>query len=201
MSTQSLLANFPDSKICQASEAFLTALSPPAMVNHGKRTFLFAAELGAKVDLRPDCEILYISSLLHDLGLEPGLAQADGNFEDVGGRAAAGFLLAHESPAKMVEVVETAIALHTQLSTADDPTPEYSLLHMGAMVDVIGMRIDDIPSSVFREILDEHPRLGCKKLLTRLLGDQATRKPQSRIASVIEQFKLLDLIQNAPFPE
>ena len=72
---------------------------------------------------------------------------------------------------------------------------------MGAMVDVIGMRIDEVSDQVVRDVLERHPRLGCKKLLVGLLGDQARTKPQSRIAASIEQFKLLDLIEQAPFSE
>ena len=195
------LTNFPDSKLCRASHAYLTALSAPTMVNHCKRTFLFAAAIADKVGLRPDLEVLYISSLFHDLGLEPGLAEADGDFEDVGGRAAAGFLIAHEAPEKTIEWVRTAIALHTQVSTAENQTPEYALLHMGAMVDVVGARIDHISESDVRQILEEHPRLGCKKLLIDRLDDQKKWKPKSRIASSIEQFNLLKLIEEAPFPE
>ena len=72
---------------------------------------------------------------------------------------------------------------------------------MGAIVDVIGMLIDELSESTVREVLEKHPRLGCKKRLIGLLDDQATKKSQSRIASAMEQLKLLDLIDQAPFAE
>lgn len=195
------LARFPDSPLCTASAAHLARLSTASMRNHCQRTFRFAVALGAKAELRPDLEVLYISSLLHDLGLEPGFAEQDGDFEDVGGRAARDFLLGRGAREELATSVQTAIALHTQLATADDPIPEHALLHMGAMVDVVGMRIEDIPEETVHAILEQHPRLGCKQLLLDALSRQVERKPDSRIAAAFEQFQLPELIRSAPFEE
>jgi hypothetical protein len=171
------------------------------MVHHCRRTYRFGLAVGQKAGLRPDAEILYIASLLHDLGLEPRFAEAEGNFEDVGGRAAADFLLERGASHKLADAVRAAIELHTQIATAEDPVPERALLHMGAMVDVVGMRIDQIPAETLREILERHPRAGCKELLLGALSKQVALKPASRIAAAFETFKLPALIQAAPFDE
>lgn len=199
MSRLDPLGPFPDSDPCVASAAYLAELAKPAMVFHCQRTYRFALALGEKVGLRPDLEVLYISSLLHDLGLEPRFAQADGDFEDVGGRAAAEFLLARRAPSKLADAVREAIEVHTQVTTAEDPVAERALLHMGAMVDVVGMRLDQLPEATLREILERHPRLDCKDMLVEALSKQVELKPDSRIAAAFATFKLPDLIRAAPF--
>lgn len=193
------LGPFPDSDLCVASAAYLSELAHPAMVHHCQRTYRFGLAVGQKTGLRPDLEVLYISSLLHDLGLEARFADAEGDFEDVGGRAAADFLQTRGASHRLAEAVRTAIELHTQLATAEDPIPEHALLHMGAMVDVVGMRIDQIHADTLRGILDRHPRAGCKELLLSALSRQVELKPDSRIASAFETFQLPDLIRAAPF--
>ena len=72
---------------------------------------------------------------------------------------------------------------------------------MGAMVDVVGMRIEDVPTSTLHAILEQHPRLGCKRLLIGALSRQVELKPASRISAMFKQFELAGLIQGAPFDE
>lgn len=59
------LSKFPDTEICTASTTYLAGLSTPSMINHCQRTYRFALAIGANAGLRPDLEVLYISSIFH----------------------------------------------------------------------------------------------------------------------------------------
>jgi HD superfamily phosphodiesterase len=74
------------------------------------RTWWFAEFLGRKREMKYDRELLYIASLLHDLGLSPSHA-ADKRFEVDGADAASRFLLANDYPKSKAEIVWDAIAL------------------------------------------------------------------------------------------
>jgi hypothetical protein len=190
----------PDTDVATAAGLFLREVSASPMVHHCHRTFLFAELIGEKVGLRADKEALYVSALFHDLGLDYAI-DGDDEFEVRGGKAAETFLLARNAPIKFASSVRTAIELHTDLNSANDDRPEVALLHMGAMVDVIGMRIDDIPAIALQRILEEHPRRGCKVHLRTMLSAEAMRKPSSGIAAAMQNLKLGDLIEQSPFDD
>ena len=192
------LPSAPDSLIAQAATLFLAEVSAPEMVHHCHRSFLFADLLGEKTGRRADKEALYISALFHDLGLDHA-TDGEESFEVRGGKAAETFLLARGADSRLASSVNTAIALHTDLASADHDQPEVALLHMGAMVDVVGMRIDDIPAKTLERILEEHPRSGCKAHLKTLLTAEALRHPTSNIATALRDLDLGSLIDQAPF--
>ncbi|MDF1847757.1 MAG: HD domain-containing protein [Parvibaculaceae bacterium] len=192
------LPSAPDSLIAQAATLFLAEVSAPEMVHHCHRSFLFADLLGEKTGRRADKEALYISALFHDLGLDHA-TEGEESFEVRGGNAAEAFLLSRGADTRLASSVNTAISLHTDLASADHDQPEVALLHMGAMVDVVGMRIDDIPAKTLERILEEHPRSGCKSHLKNLLNAEALRHPASNIATALRDLDLGSLIDQAPF--
>lgn len=188
----------PDSDIAKAAALFLAEVSEPMMVHHCHRSFLFAELLGEKTGRHADREALYVGALFHDLGLDYATEGKD-PFEVRGGIAAEEFLLARGASTQMAGSVRTAISLHTDLASANHDQPEVALLHMGAMVDVVGIRLEDIPVKTLEKILEEHPRTGCKTHLMQLLNAEAERQPESGIAAAIRDLNLNSLIQNAPF--
>lgn len=192
------LPSAPDSTIAQAATSFLTEVSAPVMVHHCHRSFLFAELLGEKTGRRADKEALYIGALFHDLGLDHA-TEGEEPFEVRGGNAAETFLLARGADSRLASSVNIAISLHTDLASADHDLPEVALLHMGAMVDVVGMRIDDIPTKTLERILEEHPRSGCKSHLKKLLNAEALRHPTSNIATALRDLDLDSLIDQASF--
>ncbi|MGV8995817.1 MAG: HD domain-containing protein [Parvibaculaceae bacterium] len=187
----------PDTAATKAAEAYLGALSTPAMVDHCKRSFLFGRALARKANARPDMEALYIGCLFHDLGLEPIFDGPD-DFEIIGAREASRFLKA-KGHATLADQVSAAIAIHTSIETANDPRPEVAYLNMGATVDVLGLRIDQIDAKLIQQIIEEHPRNGTKAMLVSLLNREITTKPNSNFARLQAQFDVLDRITAAPF--
>lgn len=187
----------PDTPACKAAEAYLGALSSSVMVGHCKRTFLFGRALADKAGAKPDLEALYVGSLFHDLGLEP-IFEGPGDFEMVGAREASRFLKA-KGYKVLADKVATAIEIHTTTTTAKDPRPEVAYLNMGATVDVLGMRIDQIDAKLIQQIVEEYPRDGTKTMLISLLKHQIDTKPNSNFGQIAARVDVLKLIAAAPF--
>ena len=66
----------PDSAAARAAERELEELAPPFMVNHSLRTYWFSRLLGETNTMSYDDEVLYVASLLHDIGFYGGHATA-----------------------------------------------------------------------------------------------------------------------------
>ena len=187
----------PDTKVAFAAEAYLAAVSNITMIRHCIRTYRFGRILAEKAGAKPDLEVLYVASLLHDLGLE---TQFDGpeDFETLGAREAKRFLLS-EGHAHLADQVAAAIEIHTLVETAKDPRPEVAYLAIGAFCDVTGARLDQIEPRLVQEIVAEYPRNGTKDLLLALVKRQIAIKPQSNIARIAARVDFTAIVRNAPF--
>ena len=78
----------PDSPICLAAMQFAREHSPPFLFNHVMRAFAFGRAAGLQQGARFDPEMLFLGSVLHDLGLIEPFIGAE-RFEIDGANAAA----------------------------------------------------------------------------------------------------------------
>lgn len=189
----------PDSAIASKATALARALEPDFVFNHSVRTFLYGVAVGATLDLRADRELLYLASILHDVGLMPE-HDGEGSFELNSARAAHAFMTEEGFAAKRAALVHEAIALHTSAGIAGSREPEIALTHFGAGVDVIGVHREDVADATNREILETWPRERFKERFIPLLEDQAQRKPDCHIAGVMK-IGFAEKIRRAPFDE
>jgi len=190
-------APLPDTPAAAAAEHYLYAISSPAMVRHCKRCYLFGKALAEKAGAKLDLETLYVGCLFHDLGLEP-IFEGPDDFETIGAREASRFLKAG-GYRFLADQVAAAIKIHTSAETAQDPRPEVAYLHMGATVDVLGRRIDQLDTKLIQRIVEEYPRDGTKLLLTTLLKHEIDTKPNSHFGRLAARVDVLGLINAAPF--
>lgn len=201
----------PDSNMAQRATRLVGELSPSFLYQHCLRTFLFGAALAQRDGLTYDRELFYVSALLHDLGLTE---RFDGpqRFEVQGADAARAFVQEHGWPEDKADLVWEAIALHTSIGIADRRQPEIALVHLGAGVDVFGLRFDEIPPSVVEQTLATCPHLDFKNAMAQALLSQVQRKPQLAAftwmaefgRSYLPEFAGLDwkaMIQHSPFRE
>jgi hypothetical protein len=172
--------SIPDSEICKKATQLVTEVSPTSLCNHCIRTFLFGDLLGIRDGLKCDRELLYLGAIMHDLGLTERF-DAQQRFEVNGADAARAFVLEHGLSDEKAEVVWDAIALHTSIGIAVRKQPEIALVHLGATVDLLGMRISDIAPETVEQIVDAYPRLNFNQQITRLMVSQVKRKPQTVI--------------------
>ena len=199
----------PDSDLARKAAALAEQAHSEVLLNHVHRTWWFAEFLGRKREMKYDRELLYVASLLHDLGLSASHA-ADKRFEVDGADAASRFLLANDYPKSKAEIVWDAIALHALADIADRRQSEVALVHFGAHVDVMGLRMEEITPSLIDDTLALYPRIGMKAAFTEALAEVARKKPRTaigtgladigrRLVHGLEIPNVCDIIHAAPF--
>jgi len=199
----------PDSELARKASALAAQAHSKTLLNHVHRTWWFAELIGKKREMKYDRELVYLASLLHDLGLSDDYA-ADKRFEVDGADAASKFLHAHGYPKAKTGIVWDAIALHITPDIADRREPEVALVHFGSHVDVLGLRMNEISPQLIDDVVALYPRLGFKKAFTEALAEVARKKPHTavgtgladigrRLVSGLEIPNVCDLLLGAPF--
>lgn len=187
----------PDSAFARQARELITTAAPPFLVNHSVRAYAWAVELAAHDDLRFDSEILYVSALLHDIGLVPAY-DIGGCFETDGAIAAEAFALAHGQAPDRARAIYDVIDLHMADRLPPDPASEVVLLWDSTGTDVTGYRYADVRRAVVPPVLAAYPRLEFKREFGALFVDQAARKPTCTVAQMVASGKLA-AIDRAPY--
>ena len=187
----------PDTSLANRARQLIADVAAPALVNHSVRSYAWAVELARHDDLRFDAEILYVSAMLHDIGLVPAF-DLGGCYAVDGAHAAQ--RIAHEAgaPDQRARAIYDAIARHNDEAMPPDPAPEVVLLWDSTGVDVTGDRFADVRPAVVRVVLDAYPRLGFKGVFAGLFADHASRKPTCPEAEMARA-GFVQAIEQAPF--
>lgn len=173
----------PDSAYATRAIEYAGTLCPAFMIHHCFRSYCFGAILAARNQLHLDREVFFVAAMLHDLGLSETYASEPGSFEWVGAKLAYDFSVSQLQTDVAAAAVHNAIALHTSVGIAGGEVPEIALLHYGTGMDLFGMRLDEIPGSALKEILDRYPRSEFRQTFGQCLTHQARIKPDSQIAA------------------
>ncbi|MEV4873634.1 HD domain-containing protein [Streptomyces syringium] len=175
----------PDSSACSAALEVATAYCSPALLNHSIRSYLWAAAHAKASDITFDAELLYVSALLHDLGLVAEFDSHTVPFEEAGGHVAWVFGAAAGWPVERRVRASEVIVRHMGdgVDVAEDP--EGHLLAYSTSVDISGRGADALPAELRAEVLARYPRLGLAEEFTACFRDQADRKPESSAAAAV----------------
>jgi hypothetical protein len=187
----------PDSVIARQARELITDVAPPFLVNHSIRAYAWAVELARHDGLDFDPEILYVASVLHDIGLVPAY-DLGGCFEVDGAIAAETFAVQHGQPPDRARAIYDVVELHMAATLPPDSAAEVILLEASTGTDVTGYRFTDVRPAVIPDVLAAYPRLTFKRDFAAMFRDQATRKPTCRVAQMVAADKL-DAIDRAPF--
>lgn len=172
----------PDSMLAKSAAELAWAASPEYLYNHCMRTFVFASLIYAKEGTKFDEELVFIASILHDLGLMPEFMSPDDRFDIDGANAAEKFLQQHKVPRGRSDRVWEAIALHAGgAAVARRRGPEVAAVGLGAAIDVQGFRIAAFNTDELRQVLDAYPRLGLKKKFIQTIVELCRRKPLAQL--------------------
>ncbi|WP_316826343.1 HD domain-containing protein [Pedobacter miscanthi] len=155
--------SIPDSAIANQATELLLEHGTEFIYNHSLRVFLFSALNGKRNNLKYDAELLYVSSVFHDLGLTKKYSSADLRFEVDGANAARDFLKSHGLPAASLQLVWDTIALHTTIGIAEHKEAEVALMYSGVGLDVMGEGYENLSASNRLEIIEAFPRNDFKK--------------------------------------
>jgi hypothetical protein len=172
--------DLPGSEIARAAKQFAFDVSPAFVVNHCVRSYLFGRELAAAKGLRRDVdyddELVFLSCILHDLGVT-AYANGDQRFEVDGADAAARFLRDHGVPEARVTTVWQAIALHTSAGLAHRFGAEQSVAQLGISTDIIGLDRQLLPPGFADRVHASWPRHDVGYALAELIADQVEANP------------------------
>jgi hypothetical protein len=153
----------PDSAIATQATDLLLEHGTEFLFNHSLRVFVFSALNGKKNHVSYNPELLYVSSVFHDLGLVPHYSSSDLRFEVDGANAARDFLKSHGLPKDQLQLVWDTIALHTTIGIAEHKEPEVALMYSGVGLDVMGEGYEHLSEEHRHEIVAAFPRPDFKK--------------------------------------
>ena len=172
----------PDSPVCALALEVVTEFSSPALVNHCRRSYVWAAAYAVEHEIAFDAELLYVSAMLHDIGLVEAFDNYAVPFEIAGGHVgwvfAAGAGWPRERRVRVAEIVDR----HMWDSVDVDADPEGYLLEIATGLDISGSHPEWWPEDLRREVVAEIPRLDLAAQFTSCFEREAARKPESSAA-------------------
>jgi hypothetical protein len=177
----------PDSSLAKKAEQHAAELSPQSLLNHCYRTYLWGSLLAQCDKIRlEDPELLYVASLLHDLGATDHHFGRDPRahcFAVEGGFAAEAFLLKEGLDPNDAERVAEAIILHINPVVEVEHGCMARYLGAGAWCDIQGYRLRDIPIFTARRVLTGYPGLDIVPLFSQFVLREVALRPHSRAAA------------------
>jgi hypothetical protein len=160
----------PDSPLCQAATEFVERVSEPFLFHHVLRSYVYAELIGRRQKASYDGEVLYVATVLHDLGLT-SVAPVRARFEIEGADAAKEFLARRGMDDRATELVWDAIALHTTSELPLRKASEIALCHLGIASDIRGAPADVAAAGFAAQLLEAYPDLDMREgLLAALVG-------------------------------
>lgn len=179
----------PQGPALSAAESLLDRTAPAWLAAHCRRTWAWSAALGEATGVACDRELLYLAALFHDLGLTQAHRPAPGDcFAVTGARAASAWALSAGLGEPKASVIEAAIALHLEVRVALAEGPEAHLLQQGAACDVLGARLQLLPSEVVTKVLQRYPRGEQHDALPAEMRKHAAHAPASRMGLYCRHF-------------
>ena len=173
----------PDSSIAKQAEELCREASSPMLVNHCLRTYAWGMILGEHDGLRPDPELFYVASMLHDLALTEQL-RGYAPMPCFGARAA---ILASDWaqrrgwPEDRCATLADAICLHLNVEVPPEHGPEAQLLQAGAGLDVIGLRHWQLTAETVASVLARYPRHNMKQVAYPLFVAEAHARTRAQL--------------------
>lgn len=166
----------PDTRLCREATDLVRQASPQHLFNHCLRSWHFAALLAERQGVAHDAEVLYLGTIMHDIGLVHGLHDPI-RFEVSGANHARTELTARGLEPARAEVIWDLIALHTTVGIAEHKGPEVALAHMGISVDVVGRWAEEVPQEDVAAVLELAPRGGFVEEFPELVAEHVRANP------------------------
>jgi hypothetical protein len=175
----------PTSSVARTALEVVTAYSSPALVNHCRRSYVWAAAYGVAHGIAFDDELLYVAAMLHDIGLVPAFDNHAMAFEHAGGHVAWVFGAGAGWPRERRERAAEIIVRHMWDSVDVDDDPEGHLLEIATALDISGRNPQWWPADLRAEVVAAVPRLGLAGEFTACFDAEAARKPHSSAATAL----------------
>jgi len=148
----------PDSKLAREITELVRDTESPLLFHHSSRVYYFGALAGRRRGLKFDSELLYAGAMFHDMGLTHAHSSEHERFEVDGANVARDFLRGHGISQQDIDLVWTAIALHTTPGIPEHMHPVIALLTAGVEMDVLGIAYDQFSEAQREAVVHAHPR-------------------------------------------
>lgn len=154
----------------------------PDLEGHGLRTWLFGGALAALDGVPLDAEAFCVTAIVHDAGAATTVDREDFTVRSaevaVRSFARAGVAL---DPDREREVRDGIVA-HATPGVTVEQSAIGAYVQAGAMLDLAGLRLADLPRATVREVHDLHPPGTMKQTILRLINEEARAVPDGRFA-------------------
>lgn len=165
--------SLPDTALVQEATKVVRTQLRETVLAHSYRTFLLGRAYAEVKKLPFDEEGLLLAALFHDVGLEGPFADRQRPFTEVSATQLRIFLNARGEEVRARSLGE-AVQFHMQLLPRWSKGPESGLLHIGAWMDVMGLRSNTLAREQLRAVEERYPRAGFdaefQKRLFRSMG-------------------------------
>jgi hypothetical protein len=183
----------------------------PYLFNHGMRSWLFAVILAQLNQSAHDPEVLAVTTILHDLGLEKAFG-GPLRFEVEGANAVRAFARKEGIDDRRAQLIWDGVALNSTPSIALYKEAEVALCTAGIGLDWGGWGYDRLTDAQLAGVLDAFPRLEMKRRFTKAVCCIAETRPATTYDNFARDFgerfvqgyqatSTVDYLLNAPFKE
>lgn len=172
----------PQTAVAGAALEVVTAYSSPAVLHHCRRSYVWAAAYAVEHGIAFDAELLWVSAMLHDIGLTPAFDNHAVPFEQAGGHVAWVFGAGAGWPVHRRKRAAEVIVRHMWDSVDVEGDPEGYLLEIATGLDISGRNPQWWPADLRVEVVADFPRLGLGPEFTACFAAEAARKPESSAA-------------------
>ncbi|WP_271897787.1 HD domain-containing protein [Candidatus Phyllobacterium onerii] len=177
--------SIPDSKLAREVTELVRDTASPLLFHHSSRVYYFGALAGKHRGLMFDPELLYTGAMFHDMGLTHQHSSAHERFEVDGANAARDFLRGHGIAQSEIDLVWTAIALHTTPGIPQHMHPVVALVTAGVEMDVLGLTYPEYSDTERETVVHAHPRSDhFKEDIIQAFYDGIKHKPDTTFGNV-----------------
>jgi HD superfamily phosphodiesterase len=163
----------------------LLASTHAEVAAHSERSYQFAAAFARADGVELDDEVLYLGTVLHDIGLAPAADGAE-RFEVRGANLVRDLLRDHGMAHDRVANVWDVIAMHASTPLARHKSPETRYANRGIALDVRGAGADALPDEFVGAVLRRWPRHDFPSAFEQLLAAEVLAHPESVRMSWLE---------------
>ena len=177
--------SIPDSKLAREVTELVRDTASPLLFHHSSRVYYFGALAGKHRGLEFDPELLYTGAMFHDMGLTHQHSSVHERFEVDGANAARDFLRGHGIAQTDIDLVWTAIALHTTPGIPQHMHPVVALVTAGVEMDVLGLTYPEYSDTERETVAHAHPRSDhFKEDIIQAFYDGIKHKPDTTFGNV-----------------
>lgn len=187
----------PDTPAARGALALATQYQSAAITEHAIRSWCWAEAFAVVEEIQHvDHELLYVASILHDIGTVSEYDNFTISYEHAGGHVAVALTAgAGWAPERRRRVLDV-IVRHNWPSVDPGVDVEGHLLEIATALDISGARPDALPHEFLREVLAAHPRGELAQEFGSCVIGQAERKPTSAARRLIDGGLIRKLQEN-----